>query len=339
MSSMINLVIIGTGDIARKRHIPGILQSADAKLYGFYNRSVKKSEEAAKTYGGKAFASEEEIYADPAVDAVLISTPPVSHKALAVKALLAGRHVLLEKPMSLTVEEAEAMKEASEKTGAKLMLLHVQRFYEPHRKAKELLEQGEIGRLLSIRTFLGNGDADPEASVAVPGWQDVLFNVAIHRIDLIRYLVGSEVSQVFCHRSSLLGIVCPEDGQKEEDHMVGLFRFENGVMGTMISARTSYGGEDRSTVLLGTKGTITTYLDGHGLVLEKRNGERRVYDLEEGKNQKILELTDIHEQFCRCIEEDTEPAVTAKDGVESVKIAVAMERSDREKRWVGLEEV
>ena len=104
MSSMINLVIIGTGDIARKRHIPGILQSADAKLYGFYNRSVKKSEEAAKTYGGKVFASEEEIYDDPAVDAVLISTPPVSHKALAVKALLPGRHVLLEKPMSLTVE-------------------------------------------------------------------------------------------------------------------------------------------------------------------------------------------------------------------------------------------
>ena len=57
-------------------------------------------------------------------------------------------------------------------------------------------------------------------------------------------------------------------------------------------------------------------------MLEKRNGERRVYDLEEGKNQKILELTDIHEQFCRCIEEDTEPVVTAKDGVESVKIAV-----------------
>ena len=102
-----------------------------------------------------------------------------------------------------------------------------------------------------------------------------------------------------------------------------------------FSSRCSCG-EDRSTELFGTEGKIVTYRDGHGLILEKRNGERAFFDFPDGLDQKELELTDIHEQFCRCIEEDTEPPVTAEDGLASVRLAAALERSDREKRWVEL---
>lgn len=330
---MVDLVIVGAGDIARKRHIPGIRKAEHGRLFGFYNRNVERTRELAAQYRVKCYESAEEIWEDPSVDAVLISTPPASHESLAVKALEAGKHVLLEKPMTLREEEAERIREAAERSGAKFMMLHVQRFYGPHKKAKELLEQGRIGRLLSCRTFLGNGNAGGGGDLS-PSWHDTLFDVAIHRIDLLRYLVGTEAEQVFCHRSSLSGCRSAGAETPAEDHMVGLFQFANGAVGTLISTRCAYGGEDRSTELFGTEGRITTYRDGHGLILERKDGEREVFDFPDGLDQRKLELTDIHERFCLCIEEDTEPPVTVWDGVMSVRLASALERSDREKRWV-----
>lgn len=332
---MVNLVIIGAGDIARKRHIPGIMKAEHGRLFGFYNRNMERTGRLAEQYQVKCYESPEEIWADPSVDAVLISTPPASHEELAVRALEAGKHVLLEKPMTLRAEEAEQILEASRRSEAKLMLLHVQRFYGPHRKAKELLERGEIGRLLSCRTFLGNGNVH-RAENLPPSWQDTLFDVGIHRIDLLRYLVGAEAKQVFCHRSSLLGLRGSGEETLAEDHMIGVFRYKNGVVGTLISSRCSYGGEDRSTELFGTEGRMTTYRDGHGLILEKKDGQKAFYDFPDGLDQKELELTDIHEQFCLCVEEGTMPPVTAADGVESVRLAAALERSDREGKWVEL---
>lgn len=333
---MVNIVIIGAGDIARKRHIPGILGAPSARLYGFCNRNTAKTAALAETYHVKCFETMEQVYEDDKVDAVLISTPPATHGELALQALRAGRHVLLEKPMTLTVEEAEEICEAAGTSGKKFMMLHVQRFYEPHKKAKELLKNGEIGRLLSYRTFLGNGDADLSGAVRTPGWHDTLFNVGIHRIDLIRYLVEDEIEQVFCHRNVWVAAADEAEGKMADDHMIGILNHKNGVVGTLIATRASYSGEDRSTVLIGTEGTITTYYDGHDVVLEKKNGEKQVYDFSSTTKQKTLEITDIHEQFCRCIEEDREPLVTAGDGVESVRIAAAMEKSDLEKRWVAL---
>ena len=155
---MVNIVIIGVGDIALKRHIPAIIKLQDGNLYGLYNRHLERTKELARQYQVYAFESLEEVWKNEDVQAVLISTPPDSHAELAVSAMAAGKHVLLEKPMTRKVEEAEKIEQASIKYNRKLMMLHVQRFYEPHQKAKELLDKGEIGKLLSIRSTLGNAD-------------------------------------------------------------------------------------------------------------------------------------------------------------------------------------
>lgn len=334
---MVNIVIIGVGDIAKKRHIPAIQQAASGTLYGFCNRTWETTQALAEKYGVRAYHSTQEVFADPNVQAVLISTPPAAHAELAVQALRANKYVLLEKPMALTLPEAERIVDAQAQSGAKVTMLHVQRYYAPHAKAKELLDRGEIGRLLTIRTYLGNADVGLLAGVPHPGWEDALFNVGIHRIDLLRWLVGSEVQQVMCHRSQLLVKPAdPEDPKTVDDHAVGIFEFENGVVGTMIASRTSFHGEDRSTVLIGTEGTITTYARAHELIVEKRNGERIAYDFPGAHVQGVWELTDLHERFFRSILEDRSPEVTAWDGLQSVKIAAALERSHKERRWVSL---
>ena len=91
-------MIRGTGEIARKRHIPAILKAPDGNLYGFYNRNTERTKELAKQYQVHAFESLEEIWGNEDVHAVLISTPPGSHAELAIQALHAGSHdVVVEK--------------------------------------------------------------------------------------------------------------------------------------------------------------------------------------------------------------------------------------------------
>ncbi len=332
---MLNIVIVGTGDIALKRHIPGILQSPSAVLYGFYNRTPSKAVVLAEQYHAKFYASWQQLLADPAVQAVLICTPPQSHEELTVQALAAGKHVLLEKPMAPTLQAAERMAKAAEHSKGILMLLHIQRFYKPHLRAKELLEHGAVGRLLSCRTYLGNADFALLQGKPLPDWMGALSNIGIHRIDLLQYLVGAPASGVFCRRSSLAGQTRGH-ALNGDDHTAAILEFKNGVAGSLIASRTSFHGEDRSTLLIGTEGTITTYSAGHDLILQRVDGERLVFDFPDSHPQSKLELTNIHELFCQAALGFIPTPVTAMDGAASIRTLEALEASNAEERWIEI---
>ncbi len=336
---MINIVIIGTGAVASKRHMPGVIGSEKANLYGVFDKSVERAKEAVEKFGGKLFTSIEEVYEDEQVDGVIICTPPQTHTECAIGALKAGKNVMLEKPMALTVEEARAIEKAREESGKKLIMLHVQREYEPHVTAKQLLDRGEIGTLLSYRTFLGNADPNVKNYVKTPWWHNALYNIGIHRIDLMRYITGSEVTGVFCRRSRLMVKEWYGEDHGTDDHVIGIMEHENGVIGTMIASRTSFHGEDRTTELIGTDGAILTYENSHDVVVKKSNGETICYDFASSHEQSALEITGIYDEFCKCIEEDCVPPITGKDGLESIRIAAAMEKSDLENKWVAIEEI
>ena len=340
LKNTVNTVIIGAGDIARKRHIPAIMQAPNGTLVGFYNRHYDRTRELAEQYGGCAYQSYQEIWDDKDVDAVLISSPPESHAEIAIAAMKAGKHVLLEKPMTLSVKEAEEIADVANRYDRKLMMLHIQRYYDAHQKAKELLAAGAIGDLLTIRSVLGNNDRSILAGVPKAGWQDALYNVGIHRIDLMRWLVGSEAESVYCHRSHfLVKPLSEQEERKADDHAVSIIQYENGVVGTLTASRISFHGEDRSTTLIGTKGAIVTFSGGHDLVLTKLDGQKEIYDFPSAHAQGVWELTDIHIRFFDSILQDTEPEITAFDGVASVRIAAAMEKADFEKRLVHMCEI
>ena len=331
--SKINIVIIGAGDIAKRRHIPALLKSEHINFYGVYNRHPESTKAIADKHQVKAYASLDEVLSDSSVDAVLIATPPDTHEELAVKALKGGKHVLLEKPMTLSVEEAERIDKAAKETGRKLALLHVQRFYPQHAKAKELLDAGAIGDLLTIRTVLGNKDPGVLTHRQYPGWQDALFNIGVHRADLIRWLVGSKVEGVYAHVSRILAENTPGDKRETNDHAAAILQFENGVVGTLIASKLSIHGEDRSTTLIGTKGAIITFSEGHDVVLKLSDGTVKYYDFETAHAQEVLELTDLHERFALSILNDTDVDVTGEDGIESIRIVEAFEKANKSKHY------
>ena len=124
---MVKAAIIGCGKIAQVRHIPEYLEHQAVNLVGFYDLNEKRAEELAEKYGGKAYGSVEELLADPQIDAVSICTANHTHAELTIKALKAGKHVLCEKPMAITLEECQRMVECAEENHRKLLIGQNQR--------------------------------------------------------------------------------------------------------------------------------------------------------------------------------------------------------------------
>lgn len=339
---MVNVGIIGCGGIASFRHIPALkLIPEKATVYGFFDGMAGRAEEYAQKYGGKAYASLEEMLADPAIDAVDVCTATRSHCELTVKALEAGKHVLCEKPMAASAADARAMIAAAGKSGKKLMISHNQRFYEPHRKAKELLEAGEIGSLITFRTFLGIKGPEYSSALGVNNMyfsralsgRGVMSDVGSHRIDLMHYIVGSRYKRVLSYTPTLAKRGPDGNLIGVDDNAMSIVEMENGVVGLMVYSWTSMSGNDRMTQFFGTEGVITLYGPDCAVKVEKKDGTVTKIDFADNPHQDVTLLTHIDESFIDCIEHDTAPFITGEDGLEVVLCIDAMEQSNLTGGW------
>lgn len=152
----IRVAVIGCGAIAQRRHIPEYADNEHVELVAFSDPNGERAEQCANRYGGKAFTDHRELLRQIRPDAVSVCTPNATHAPISIEAARAGAHVLVEKPMATSDEEARNMIEAAESAGVFLMVGHNQRLMPPHVKAKELLESGKLGKVLSFRTSFGH---------------------------------------------------------------------------------------------------------------------------------------------------------------------------------------
>ena len=158
--------IMGCGKIAQVRHIPELATNPNAQLAGYYNPTIKRAEQMAQKYGGKVYNCIEELLSDPKIDAVVICLANQAHAEVTIQSLKAGKDVLCEKPMATTIEDCEAMVDAANLSGKKLMIAHNQRLAKAHAKAKELLRKGIIGSIDNKKT-LKAADADGDGVVNI----------------------------------------------------------------------------------------------------------------------------------------------------------------------------
>jgi len=330
---MIRTVIIGSGSIAHARHIPNLWKSELAVLHGIYNRSYSHSKADAAKLGCKAYAAPDEIWADSCVDAVIICTPASTHCPYVLAALSEGKHVLCEKPMSVTAEEARLMLEAVKKTDRKLMISHNQRYYQPHQKAKELLEQGVIGRGLNIRSSLGLNLPMP---AHIPEDYNAASEVLSHRIDLMHYLLSTTAKGVMARTTRVDNHGYNRHVTGGDDTAMAIIQYHNGVIASFAASRVSYNGNDRSTRIFGTKGSITLYGQKAPVCVEKADGEVDYCCLPFVPSQREVEQTQVDEAFFNCIYKDTPPPVSAEDGLRVMEVVEGIYRSNREGRYIEL---
>ena len=275
---MIQIGILGCGNIARGRHIPEYAANPDCTLRGYYNPTRSKAEEMAARFGGTVYDSADELLADPMIDAVSVCTANDVHAEYSIRAMKAGKHVLCEKPMATTLPLAEEMVRVSRETGKLLMIGHNQQLLPAHTEAKEMLDAGLIGRVLSFRTTFGHGG--PEMFMAVKdmnSWffrreragMGVLADLGIHQIDLIQYLLGDHAVRVSAMLQTLDKRTDSGAPIDVDDNAVCLLEMAGGAVGTVTASWTYYGDADNSTVLYGTKGVMKLYEDPeHPLIVK-----------------------------------------------------------------------
>jgi 1,5-anhydro-D-fructose reductase (1,5-anhydro-D-mannitol-forming) len=187
---MLNWIVIGIGDITRKRVIPAIQAEPRSRLYGLVTRDPAKAAE----YGVRAWATLDQALADSQVQAVYVGTPVFLHAPQTIQSLRAGKHVISEKPMAMNKAEALTMVRAAEGSGKTFGVAYYRRCYPKVQRAKQLLAAGAIGEPVSAELsnhmwFDGTGSrswlVDPAKAGGGP-----LFDIASHRIDVLNFLFG-----------------------------------------------------------------------------------------------------------------------------------------------------
>ena len=165
----IGVGFIGAGDIA-VLHAAAVRKCPGAKVVGLWNRGQERAKERAAEFGCKVYASPQELVNDPAIDAVFVLTNLETHLEYTTLALDAGKHVLVEKPVGVSVAEIEAMKRAADAKGLVCLPGHNYVYEAGMTRTKELAEGGDLGRIVSAYVMYNIHHPEEVASSATPGW-------------------------------------------------------------------------------------------------------------------------------------------------------------------------
>lgn len=325
----VNVGIIGCGKIAQVRHIPEYTSNPDVCLYGLFDINKERAAELAAEYGCKVYDSYEELLADPQIDAVSVCVANNAHAQISIAAMKAGKHVLCEKPMAVTLEECEAMVKTAEETGKYLMIGQNQRLAKAHQKAKQLIAEGAIGKVLTFRTIFGHGG--PETWSVDPGKNTWFFDktkaamgamadLGIHKTDLIQYITGQKVVET----KAVLTTLDKRYGNGEligvDDNAICIYTLEDGAIGTMTASWTYYAAEDNTTVIYGTKGMLRLYDDPvYSVQLFGANGEKVLYEIDQIQTNDNQTKSGIIDLFVESLVEDKEPEISGKSVLSAMR--------------------
>ncbi len=342
----IRVGIVGCGAITQRRHAPEYAANPDAQIAGFYDADPARAGELVARYGGKAYGSVDELIADE-IDAVSVCSPNATHADVSVRALESGKHVLVEKPMALSLEETRRMIGAERASGKILMPDHNQRLIPTHLKARELLKDGAIGKPLFYQcNFKHSGPENWSINNTNSTWFfskvqarfGVFGDLGSHKIDLIRFLTGMEITDVFATLMTL-DKRHPDGSLIDlEDNAVCQFRMEDGMPGIMHFSWTNYGQEDNGTTIYGDKGVMKIFGDyTDDIVLELRDKTTVKYKVSSISTNANQLKSGVIDEFVSAILENRRPIVAAVDGHNTLAVLTAGIESAREKKWRRVE--
>ncbi len=330
---MIKVGIIGCGKIAQVRHIPEYLANPHVELAGLYDINQARAQELAEKFGGKAYPSVEALLADPEIEAVSVCVANHAHAEVTIAALKAGKHVLCEKPMAVTLAECEAMVAAAEETGKYLMIGQNQRLAKAHAKAKELVASGAIGQVLTFRTIFGHGG--PETWSVDPGKNTWFFDktkaamgamadLGIHKTDMIQYVLGTKIVKTQAVLTTLDKRGANGELIGVDDNAICIYQMENGAIGTMTASWTYYAAEDNTTVIYGTKGELRLYDDPQYSVQQiMADGTRIDYQIDQIQTNDNQTASGVIDLFVESLVEKKAPEISGANVLHAMKAVFA----------------
>lgn len=340
--------IIGCGMIANF-HAKAISEIEGARLVVTCSRNETSAQRLANEYSAEWYTDYREMLKRDDVDIVNICTPSGAHLEIACKAALAGKHVIIEKPMEITLERIDSIIDACSRHKVKLGVVFPSRFGEASRLVKEAVSKGRLGRLTLadayVKWFRSQSYYD------TGGWKGTwkldgggaLMNQSIHAIDLLQWFAGPVKS--VCAMTDRLA----HKNIEVEDTAVAVLRFRNGALGCIEGATSVYPGFLKKIEISGERGSI---------IMEEEDILSWQFAEEEDDDIKIRETFKARrsggggasdpraisytghkrqfEDFIESIEQGREPLVDGIEGRKSVEIILAIYKSSKEGRCVNL---
>lgn len=340
--------IIGSGMIS-KFHARAIRDIKGAKLVACFNRTPEKAEALSQEFGGESTSDLDSLLARPDIDVVTICTPSGAHMEPAIAAAKAGKHVIVEKPLDVTLKRCDAMIQACEQSGVKLGTIFPSRFHKSSQLLKRAVDEGRFGQLTLgdayVKWFRTQAYYDSGAWRGT--WKldggGALMNQAIHSVDLLLWLMGPAV-QVTAHTATLA-----HERIEVEDVATATIRFASGALGVIEATTAAYPGSLKKIELSGSQGMA---------VLEEESIIKWDFAKKTKRDEALLEEmrnrtqtgggaadpaaighqahAELFREFIKAIKSGENPRLDGREGRRSVELILAIYKSAKTGKAVNL---
>ncbi|HYK92212.1 MAG TPA: Gfo/Idh/MocA family oxidoreductase [Acidobacteriota bacterium] len=338
----IGIGVLGCGNISRI-HADAIARVPALKLVSVCSRSAASAEKLASQFRVAAHANLGAFLADRSLEAVTICTPSGTHAELGCAAALAGKHVLVEKPIDVTLEKTDDLIKICAQSGIQLGVSLQSRFLDAPRALRKAVHESRLGRLVMASAYIKWYRTDQyyasaawRGTLALDGG-GALINQAIHTVDLLQWIAGP-VAEVHAYSGKLL-----HPQIEGEDTIVATLRFRNGALGVIEAATSVYPGFKRRLEITGTEGTAV--LDGDNISTwapkdgspnpappsgEVTDGSSNAMAIDSEGHRRVME------DFAQAIQEGCKLVVDGIEGRRALELVLAVYKSARLGKAVAL---
>ncbi len=345
MKVKIKIGIIGCGTIANV-HAEAINQSNKTKLHSVFSRNKEKAKKCAGNYGITAYTNWNEFISDSDLDAVSICTPSGTHLDYGVKAAKAGKHVIVEKPIEVTLQRAKTLIDECEKNNVKLAVIYQSRFSPEISDLKNKIERNILGDIFMADAFIKwyrNQDYYDSGiwrgTIKLDGG-GVLINQAIHTIDLLQWLVG-DIETVY----GKIGTFTHKNIEGE-DNAAAVIKYKTGAIGVIEASTSVQPAQSRKIELHGKQGTIV--VDDNNVEFFLVGREQKQSEVKENKSSgassplsgfSIEPHKNQFEAISNAILNNQFPPVSGAESLKSLAIVQAIYESSKLNAPVVLDEL
>lgn len=331
--------IIGAGKITQRLHLPQYSECEDAEVVAICDIDNKKADKLAEQYKIKVYTDYKRMIKEADLDAVSICTPNYLHASMTIFAAENKKHVIVEKPMALSIKEMKDMINVCKKNNVILMVEQTQRFDPAHEVLKEVVNSGILGKLATVRGKLGHSgpefwsDDSPWFFDKKKSGGGVSVDVGIHILDLIRYILNdTEIIEVCAKVDNLI-----KKKIKLEDTINAIVKFKNGIMGVFEASWSTSPYEVRVEVC-----------GSHGkAIVQQANADSKrlrvwtinpkdPYNTIKEHNYKIPDKSKYKSPCCHfidCILKNKKPIIDGIQGMKSMAVILAALKSAKTKRF------
>ncbi len=335
---MVKVGIIGAGRIG-KLHITSICTRVRNGVIKTVADPFMNEETAAwaESMGVQHTTTDyKEILNDPEIDAVLICSSTDTHSSISVEAINAGKHVFCEKPIDHDLAKIKEVVKALEGKDLKYMVGFNRRFDTHHAAVRQAIVDGKIGNMELVK--ISSRDPEPPSIEYVKGSGGIFMDMMIHDFDMVRFLTGADVEEVYTISNVLVDPAIGEAG--DVDTAIVSLKMSNGALAVIDNSRRSVYGYDQRLEVFGSKGMVQDQNVGaNNTIISNENGvttEKPVnFFLERYLDAYAKEIT----SFIDCIENNTPAPMDVWDGLKPVMIAQAATISSKEGRPVKMSEI